>query len=47
MPISALTMGDLIGYMNWVGLPGANPNRFDLRGEKDGYIAVLETESIK
>lgn len=22
IPVSALTMGDLIGYMNWVNLPG-------------------------
>lgn len=22
IPVSSLTMGDLIGYMNWIGLPG-------------------------
>ena len=25
----------------------ANPNRFDLRGEKEGYIAVIEMQDVK
>ena len=42
-----MTMGDLIGYMNWMNLPGGNPNRFDLRGEKEGYIAILDINDQK
>jgi hypothetical protein len=45
--VSALTMGDLIGYMSWNNLPGGSPHRFDLRGEKEGYIAIIEMQDMK
>lgn len=41
-----LTVGDLIGYMAWVGLGGTDEHKFTILGEKEGYIAVLPFEVL-
>ena len=40
-------MGDMIGYMAWVGLKGTDEHKFNILGEKEGYVAILPYDVIK
>ena len=39
-------MGDMIGYMAWIGLKGTEEHKFNILGEKEGYVAILPYEAL-
>ncbi|KRX06965.1 Cyclic nucleotide-binding protein [Pseudocohnilembus persalinus] len=42
-----LGMGDMIGYMGMIKMPGASEHHFDIVGEKDGIMAAIRVEDLK
>lgn len=42
-----MSMGDMIGYMAWMSFLGCEEHSFNVRGEKEGYIAILPFKSLK
>jgi signal-transduction protein with cAMP-binding, CBS, and nucleotidyltransferase domain len=41
---SYLAMGDVIGYMGLLKVPGTQAHKFDIKGEKEGYIGIIRFE---
>lgn len=41
-----LSMGDMVGYMPLLKVPGTACHKFDIKGEKEGYIAIIKYEEL-
>lgn len=44
---NALNPGEVLGYLPFLHLPGTDVNHFTLKGEREGFVAVMRFDDLK